>query len=211
MPLRVEEIEDRTRFRQMIEINYSDLASFILDNIRKISAVTVFFWIICTVFLSAAVYFRIIIAGIFPYKVIFLHTFLGLIIFPLLSVPIHELMHVIPYFLAGARNIMIGMELRQFIFYVTAHRHVAGPFHFVIVALVPFVVISTSISVLVYMIQGPWTWSLTLFLFFHTTMCAGDFALLNFYWLNRDKKIFTWDDAERKIAYFYEELENKNT
>jgi hypothetical protein len=37
-------------------------------------------------------------------------------------------------------------------------------------------------------------------------MCAGDFSLLNFYWINRDKKIYTWDDADQKMAYFYEEL-----
>jgi hypothetical protein len=37
-------------------------------------------------------------------------------------------------------------------------------------------------------------------------MCAGDFALLNLYFLNRDKKIYTWDDFDKKEAYFYEEL-----
>jgi hypothetical protein len=37
-------------------------------------------------------------------------------------------------------------------------------------------------------------------------MCAGDFALLNFYWLNRHKNIYTWDDADQKMAYFYEEI-----
>jgi hypothetical protein len=37
-------------------------------------------------------------------------------------------------------------------------------------------------------------------------MCAGDFALLNFYFLKRNKNIYTWDDAEKKMAYFYEEI-----
>jgi hypothetical protein len=37
-------------------------------------------------------------------------------------------------------------------------------------------------------------------------MCAGDFALLNFYFLNRDKEIYTWDDVDKKEAYFYEKL-----
>jgi len=30
--------------------------------------------------------------------------------------------------------------------------------------------------------------------------------LLNLYYLNRDKKIYTWDDVDKKEAYFYEEL-----
>jgi hypothetical protein len=37
-------------------------------------------------------------------------------------------------------------------------------------------------------------------------MCAGDFALLNFYFLNRNKKIYTWDDVDKKEAYFYEKI-----
>jgi hypothetical protein len=43
-------------------------------------------------------------------------------------------------------------------------------------------------------------------LFVHATMCAGDFAMLNFYFLNRGKKIYTWDDFDKKMAYFYEEI-----
>jgi hypothetical protein len=31
--------------------------------------------------------------------------------------------------------------------------------------------------------------------------------LLNFYFLNRRKKIFTWDDAEEKVAFFYEQID----
>jgi hypothetical protein len=37
-------------------------------------------------------------------------------------------------------------------------------------------------------------------------MCAGDFALLNYYFINKHRKIYTWDDADLKEAYFYEEL-----
>jgi hypothetical protein len=42
-------------------------------------------------------------------------------------------------------------------------------------------------------------------------MCAGDFALLNFYYLNRDKQIYTWDDADDKTAYYYEKLTESHT
>jgi len=59
---------------------------------------------------------------------------------------------------------------------------------------------------LVFTLPGLWKWSLSIFLFVHATMCAGDFALLNFYFLNRRKKIYTWDDFDKKIAYFYEEI-----
>ena len=98
------------------------------------------------------------------------------------------------------------MDLSQLIFYVTAHRYVAGRIQFIIVALTPFLLISSVIITLVLTTPGLWKLSLSLFLFIHATMCAGDFALLNYYWLNRNKKIYTWDDADKKIAYFYEKL-----
>jgi hypothetical protein len=91
-------------------------------------------------------------------------------------------------------------------FYVTAHRHVANPLQFRIVAVIPFIIISVALTLLIFILPWLWKWSLSLFMFVHTTMCAGDFALLNFYFLNRDKKIYSWDDADRKMAYFYEKL-----
>jgi hypothetical protein len=60
--------------------------------------------------------------------------------------------------------------------------------------------------ILVIFLPGLWKWSFSLFLFIHTTMCAGDFALLNLYYINKEKKIYTWDDLDKKEAYFYEEL-----
>ncbi len=206
MALKVEDVEDQTRFRQILEIPYNKLIDFILEQIRKSSGVTLFFWSICFLFLVIAIIVRVNIQGSFPFSNIFLHTILGLVVFPLLSVPIHELMHIMLYFLSGARKIRIGMDLSQFIFYVTAHRYVTGRVKFIIVAVAPFLIISIIMLFLVLSVSGLWKWSLSLFLFFHTTACAGDFAMVNFYWLNRKKKIYTWDDADEKIAYFYEEL-----
>ena len=135
-----------------------------------------------------------------------MHTLLGLIIFPLVYIPVHELLHIIPYYFTGARNIRIGMDLSQYMFYVTAHRYVATENQFRFVALVPFILTSAVILFLVLYLPGLWKWSLSLFLFMHSTMCAGDFAMLNFYFLHKGKNIFTWDDFDAKTAYFYEEI-----
>ena len=109
--------------------------------------------------------------------------------------------------LSGAKNLRVGMDLRQYLFYVSAHRYVASPFQFWIVALTPFLVLSALLVILIIMLPGLWKWTLSSFLFAHATMCAGDFALLNLYFLNRDKKIYTWDDVDKKEAYFYEKIE----
>jgi hypothetical protein len=206
MSLQVEDLEDQSRFRQILAIPYSELVDFVIEYIRKRTSVMVFFWFACLLFLGISIIVRIDIAGYFPLKNTFFHSVLGLIIFPLLCIPLHEGLHVIPFFITGARKIRIGVDLKQYIFYVTAHRHVATSAQFTFVALIPFIIINLALLFLVLLLPGLWKWSLSLFLFVHTTMCAGDFALLNFLWLNRRKKIYTWDDADEKMAYFYEEI-----
>jgi len=207
MVLSVEDLEDQTKFRQILSISYNDLISFILDNLKRKSDLSIFFWSSCLFFLGIAIMVRINITGYFPLPDILFHSFLGLIIFPVICIPVHELLHIIPYYISGARTIRVGMDLKQYLFYVTAHRYVATPIQFRIVAIIPFLIISVTLTLLIFLLPGLWKWSLSLFLFVHATMCAGDFALLNFYFMNRDKKIYTWDDADLKMAYFYEKIE----
>lgn len=208
MPYTVEDIDDPSRFSLLLKVPYTGLLTFVLDYMKRNSAIMVIFWASCVFFLLIAIYIRINLAGLYPHSQIFTHTLLGLIGFPLISVPVHEGLHVIPYYLFGARDIRAGMDLRQYLFYVTAHRYVLNAREFRIVAAFPYQIISISLLFLILYLPGQWKWSLSLFLFVHATMCAGDFALLNFYFLNRKKKIFTWDDADTKEAYFYEELRN---
>jgi hypothetical protein len=185
---------------------YTELLSFVMDYIRRKSGLMFLFWSLCFIFLVTAIKLRVNVAALFSLHQIFLHSLLGGLIFPLLCVPIHETLHIIPYFLSGGRDIRVGMDLKQYLFYVTAHRHVATSGQFRIVAVIPFFVISLVSIILIFQLPGLWKWSISFFLFVHATMCAGDFAMLNFYFLNRHKKIYTWDDADNKTAYFYEEI-----
>jgi hypothetical protein len=206
MAISVDDLQDQSRFRHILTISYSEIIPFVLDYIRRKTSMTVFFWSVCMIFLGISAIIRIDIAGIFEFKRIITHTFFGLVVFPLLIIPFHEGLHILPYFISGARRIKIGMDLSQYMFYVTAHRYVVTPHTFRIVALIPFIVISITTLFLVLCLPGLWKWSLSLFLFAHATMCAGDFAMLNFYYINKSKKIYTYDDADLKEAYFYEEL-----
>lgn len=204
--LKVEDIENHPGYRELLSVPYGSLVDFVLDYLRRKTALMIVFWSVCIFTLVIAVTERFMIAGYFSMRSILLHSTLGLIVFPLILIPLHELLHVIPFFLTGARKIRVGMDLKQYIFYVTAHRHVASAVQFRFVALVPFLLINLALLILIFMLPGLWKWSLSLLLFVHTTMCAGDFALMNFLWINRKKKILTWDDADQKMAYFYEEL-----
>lgn len=207
MAYSVEEIEGNPKFRLIKKIRYNEMLNFVIDYIKIKSALMIIYWSICMAFLIVAIIIRISISDI--YLKFLLHSLLGMIILPLLSIPIHELLHIIPYYLSGARNIRTGMDLRQYMFYVTAHRHVASAYQFRLVAIFPFIVLTIVSAVLIIVLPGVWKWSISLFMFVHATTCAGDFALLNFYHLNSDKKILTWDDADSKEAYFYEELSSE--
>ncbi|MGD0755566.1 MAG: DUF3267 domain-containing protein [Bacteroidales bacterium] len=206
MPFSVEDLDNQKRFRLFLTIPYTNLIYFVFEYLKKKSVIMFIFWFLCFLFLCFTVIIRIKVAGNFPITHILFHSFTGLIILPLIFIPVHELLHIIPFYVTGAKNIKVGMDLKQYLFYVTAHKYVATPLQFRIVAWTPFIIISSGLVFLVFLLPGLWKWSFSLFLFAHATMCAGDFALLNLYFLNRDKKIYTWDDADKKEAYFYEEL-----
>ncbi len=206
MALSVEDLDDPKYFRLLLTVPYKNLVEFVFEYLGKKSVLTIFFWFVCLVSLCLAISIRIRIAHYFPYSDILLHSIIGMIVLPLMIVPFHEGLHIVPYYLSGAKNIRIGMDLKQYLFYVTAHRYVASPIQFKIVAVTPFILISSVSVFLIFLLPGLWKWSLSVFLFAHATMCAGDFALLNFYFLNRHKRIYTWDDADKKEAYFYEKL-----
>lgn len=206
MHYNIEDLEDREKFNLILMIPYSDIAFFVLDWLKKRSIIIISFLVICIGFLLLSEYIRHILYGLYPGSQILLHALLGFILFPILIIPIHEGLHIIPYWFTGAKNIRVGMDLRQFIFYVTAHKYVAGPSQFRLVAIFPFALISMVTIGMIIIIPGIWKYSLAAFLFAHATMCVGDIALLNFYHLNRHRKIYTWDDADKKEAYFYEKV-----
>jgi hypothetical protein len=200
------DINDQQKFRLFLTVPYTNLIQFVFEYLKKKSVLMFLYWFLCFVFLCLSVYIRIKVAGNFPLAHILFHSAVGMIILPVICIPVHELLHIVPYYISGAKNIRIGMDLNQYLFYVTADKYVASPIQFRIVAWTPFFIISTGLLLLICLLPGLWKWSLSIFLFAHATMCAGDFALLNLYYINKDKKIYTWDDFDKKEAYFYEEL-----
>jgi hypothetical protein len=206
MAYSVEDLEDQKRFRLFLRISYKELIEFVFEYLKKKSGFMFIYWSLCSIFAVLTITIRIGIAGNFPESQIFFHTAIGLIILPLLCIPVHEFLHAVPFWLSGAKNIRVGMDLKQYLFYVTAHRYVATSLQFWIVALTPLLAISSGLILSIIFLPGLWKWSLSLFLFVHATMCAGDIAFLNLYFLNRNKRLYTWDDVDKKEAYFYEKI-----
>ena len=116
--------------------------------------------------------------------------------------PLHELLHAAGYRLVGARDIRWDWSARMVAVWVIAHRFVAETGAFLIVALAPFVVLNAALIALA--ILFPQHAVLLLFvLLWHLHGAIGDWALLNFVWLNRDRGFWTYDDAAAGKSYFF--------
>ncbi len=202
-PPRIEELDDPTAYEKVLTLPYGEIAPFVISNVTKPSLPMLLIWFTAGASLFLSVWFW---PGLnFPSSGQQMLTGLaaGLLLLPIILIPVHEGAHLIPFRIAGARDIRFGADLRQGIVYVTAHRFVAGRKLFSLVALTPFIAVTVALLVFILLSPPWWKWVFSMTLLIHTSMCAGDTALLGFMNSFRDRRVFTWDDADRKEAYFY--------
>jgi len=118
-------------------------------------------------------------------------------------IPLHEFIHVLAYKSQGATKTSYDANLKKFYFMAIADQFVANKKEFTIVALAPFTVISAALLIM-FIFSGP-LFSITILSTFltHTACCSGDFGLLSYFEVHRDKMIVTYDDKSNGISYFY--------
>ena len=84
-----------------------------------------------------------------------------------------------------------------------ADRFVINRKEFKTIALTPFFAIST-VAVFLALIGGPvLRWISLGVLLMHTFACIGDFAMLSFYKKQGNEEIYSYDDVEAKVSYFF--------
>lgn len=127
---------------------------------------------------------------------------LSLIALFLVILPLHEGLHAIAYRLLGARDIRWDWSARMMAVWVIAHRFVVSARGFAFVALAPFVVLN-ALLVAGAILCPRYAVFLLFVLLVHLHGCAGDWSLLNFVWLNRERGFFTYDDAVAGKSYFF--------
>lgn len=132
----------------------------------------------------------------------FTHFAYGLAI-AFLLVPLHEYIHVLAYKSQGAINTSYDANLRKFYFMALADKFVANKKEFEVVALAPFVVISSLLIILLFVVNQNWSVTIIGVLLTHTAMCSGDFGLLSYFEFYKNRQVVTYDDTENKISYFY--------
>lgn len=132
----------------------------------------------------------------------FLDFGLSLVALFVIILPLHEALHAVAYRLAGARDVRWDYSMRMLAVWVIAHRFVVSTGAFLFVALAPFVVINALLVAAA--IAFPQYAVLLLFvLLVHLHGCAGDWSLINFVWLHRERGFWTYDDAVTGRSYFF--------
>lgn len=199
----IEELDNETRFEKVMTMSYSDIALFVLGRLWSIRWPMALIWALTVISAASVVIFW---PGLLPDNAghgVLKGLMAGLGLIPLLLIPLHEGLHVLPFRLAGARNIRLGVDIPQGIIFITAHRFVAGRRLFSVVGFMPLLVISTLLISGIIFLPPWWKWVLSITLFVHTTMCSGDAAMLSFIRSFGNREVYTWDDADKREAYFF--------
>lgn len=201
----VEQIKNDSNFQLLDKLHYDDIVDFATKYVRKRTRSMFIYLVLLIIFFCLL--WSVFFFGIFARDmntVSLLKQFLyGLIISLTIVIPFHELIHAFGYFLLGARKIRFGAVLKHFAFYAVADDFVAGRNAFIFLALSPFIVVSLLNLAGFIFVQGYASYTYISVLFFHATMCAGDFALLSYFEFHRNKELYTFDDVGKKTSYFY--------
>jgi hypothetical protein len=120
-----------------------------------------------------------------------------------LTIPIHEYIHVIAYRSQGATQTSYDVNLKKFYFLAIADQFVASRKEFQIVALAPFLTISSVLLLLLLFVGNLWVFTILGTLLLHSACCSGDFGLLSYFDFHKDTEVVTYDDKENGISYFY--------
>lgn len=179
---------------------HSDLTTFIKPYLKPNNPVMIFYWGFNFILLAAIVVGMVLSEE--KLSVMLDKFFLGFLLFFLL-IPFHEWIHGIGYKLAGATSVSYKAEWKKMIFYAMADKFVAAKKPFVALAIAPFAVINIMLAIGVLIAPGVWMWLFAGGLFMHTTGCAGDFALMSYFYTFWDSDPVTYDDIEGKTSYFY--------
>ncbi|MFK8056085.1 MAG: DUF3267 domain-containing protein [Saprospiraceae bacterium] len=123
---------------------------------------------------------------------------LGLLAMLLVVVP-HELLHGIAYRWTGAKKVIYGADWKRMVFHASAPYHPINYKQMLLVALTPFVVLTSLLLIGLVLTTGPYWWFFFGLLLMHTQGCFGDFAMVNFFARQaRPERWITFDDSKEE-------------
>ena len=127
---------------------------------------------------------------------------LALVAFFVVALPLHEAIHALFFKLLGAPKVGFGYSAKGLMVYAYAQRFVMTLRENALVAAMPFVLITTLLVLLLFVVpsfQVLWVFLLLL----HTLGCLGDFILIKHAYQHRAATMYTYDDLDEKRTYFF--------
>ena len=201
-------LQDESKYRLVRAMSIAELKPFVVENIKKKNKYASSYMMLTYVLLFGTIAF----IAFFPtenkeqFKTLLMYFGIGIALSFSLLIILHELIHGMAYKIVGAPKVTYGGNLREFVFYAAANKFVANRTSFFTVALAPFVVI-TVLSIVTFLVGNVYLkWLAVGVLLGHSTLCGGDFAMLSFFEEHKEKEMYTYDDMENKIMYFYERI-----
>jgi Putative zincin peptidase len=193
------------------ELGHKELVPFIQLYIKKRNKYSVFYYLANFIIIGSAGYFffKGFQLATYSFGDRFAHFSYGIAI-AFLLLPLHEYIHVLAYKSQGALQTSYDANLKKFYFMALANHFVANKKEFSIVALAPFVTITSVFIILLFAVSQTWLLTIIGVLFAHTAMCSGDFGLLSYFEFHKDKQIVTYDDVTKRVSYFYVLKQTKN-
>jgi hypothetical protein len=203
MEIRPDELSEKGYFL-LDKLEHNELPVFLRKYINKRTTISIVFYGLNIGLILVAMFLFVtnIQQGLLTNLNWAYHYFIGFSI-AFLLVPLHEYIHVLAYKSQGAKNTSYYSNIKKFFFMALADKFVASKNEFTIVALAPFILITSTLLLLLPISSYSWTLTILGILLCHTAMSSGDFALLSYLEFHRDKEIVTYDNVGEKTSYFY--------
>jgi hypothetical protein len=205
MKLSIEDMNNNAQYQVVASFGNADLVEFISPYLSKISPWILFYWL-----------FNLFLVVFLIVKIVF-ETKIGVddaIVFASLGfpatfvlIPLHELIHGWVYRYLGAKNIEYKVIWHKFIFLTIADKFVANRQEFTRVAIAPFLVINLLLISIYFFANGIFAYLILGSLLMHTGACSGDFALINYFYIHRQRQLLTYDEAQSEVTYIVEQID----
>jgi len=200
----IDELKNEIGYKLIKSVPFENLVPFIFDNMKPNTKTMVFFYFFLSI-CGVSVSIFLMHPG-YTFGQLFWYGFAGFISSFTIFVPIHELLHGFALKMYGAKGLKYGKDLKQMMFYVTVNDFIMNRKEFSVMALMPFAVITLGLLILEWILPDQFIWFFLSAIFWHATMCIGDFSMLAFYERNKHLEMYTFDDADKKITYYYSKL-----
>ncbi|NQU86579.1 MAG: DUF3267 domain-containing protein [Mariniphaga sp.] len=201
----ITELNNEIDYELLAELKHTSVKEFVLNQIKGGSRIIRFYLIYQFVMISLGMLFiGLSVVNAFDGNSINLYYTMAALIscFSVLIV-IHELIHGLAFKSVGTPRVTYGAILKQFVFYAEADKFVLNRKQFTIVAMAPLIIIKLiSIIVILIFLFHPVAWFFVVFMSIHSLFCAGDVALLSFFY-KYPEEVFTYDLKSEKVSYYY--------